>query len=241
MEDIRGNLIKVRERISSAASQAGRDESEVCLVAVSKTRTPEEINTAIDAGVTDIGENKVQEIMDKYDAIKPVRWHMIGHLQTNKVKYIIDKVDLIHSVDSLKLAKEINKRAGQHEKTMDILIQINPADEESKFGVSLSGTKELLEEILETCENIRVRGLMSVAPIAEDPNDVKVYFDEVKKQYDEFSRIEHPRLDFQYLSMGMSHDFEVAIGSGSNLVRVGSAIFGERDYEAFRRMNNGGN
>ena len=124
---------------------------------------------------------------------------------------------------------------------MDILIQINPADEESKFGVSLSGTRALLDEILENCENIRIRGLMSVAPIAEDPNDVKVYFDEVKKQYDEFSRIEHPRLDFQYLSMGMSHDFEVAIGSGSNLVRVGRAIFGERDYEAFRRMNNGGN
>ena len=208
---------------------------------MSKTRTPEEINTAIDAGVTDIGENKVQEIMDKYDAIKPVRWHMIGHLQTNKVKYIIDKVDLIHSVDSMKLAKEINKRAAQHDKVMDILIQINPADEESKFGVSLSETKALLDEILENCENIRIRGLMSVAPIAEDPNDVKVYFDEVKKQYDEFSRIEHPRLDFQYLSMGMSHDFEVAIGSGSNLIRVGSAIFGERDYEAFRRMNNGGN
>ena len=241
MEDIRGNLDKVRERIRTAAEGAGRNESDVCLVAVSKTRTPEEINTAIDAGVTDIGENKVQEIMDKYDAIKPVRWHMIGHLQTNKVKYIIDKVDLIHSVDSMKLAKEINKRAAQHEKVMDILIQINPADEESKFGVSLSETRELLDEILENCENIRVRGLMSVAPIAEDPQDVKVYFDEVKKQYDEFSRIEHPRLDFQYLSMGMSHDFEVAIGSGSNLVRVGSAIFGERDYEAFRRMNNGGN
>lgn len=241
MEDIRGNLEKVHGRIRTAAEGAGRNESDVCLVAVSKTRTPEEINTAIDAGVTDIGENKVQEIMDKYDAIKPVRWHMIGHLQTNKVKYIIDKVDLIHSVDSMKLAKEINKRAAQHDKVMDILIQINPADEESKFGVSLSETKALLDEILENCENIRIRGLMSVAPIAEDPNDVKVYFDEVKKQYDEFSRIEHPRLDFQYLSMGMSHDFEVAIGSGSNLIRVGSAIFGERDYEAFRRMNNGGN
>ena len=241
MEDIRGNLEKVHERLENAAKRADRSPEEITLVAVSKTRTPEEINTAIDAGVTDIGENKVQEIMDKYDAIKPVRWHMIGHLQTNKVKYIIDKVDLIHSVDSMKLAKEINKRAAQHDKVMDILIQINPADEESKFGVSLSGTRELLDEILENCENIRVRGLMSVAPIAEDPNDVKVYFDAVKKQYDEFSRIDHPRLDFQYLSMGMSHDFEVAIGSGSNLVRVGSAIFGERDYEAFRRMNNGGN
>ena len=241
MEDIKGNLQTVHGRIERAAGKAQRPAEDVLLVAVSKTRTPEEINTAIAAGVTDIGENKVQEIMDKYDAIDPVRWHMIGHLQTNKVKYIIDKVDLIHSVDSMKLAKEINKRAAQHEKVMDILIQINPAQEESKFGVSLDETKELITQILENCENIRIRGLMSVAPIAEDPNDVKVYFDEVKKQYDELGQIEHPRLDFQYLSMGMSHDFEVAIEAGSNLIRVGSAIFGERDYEAFRRMNNGGN
>ena len=241
MEDIKGNLSKVHERIENAAQRAGEAPEDVILVAVSKTRTPEEINTAIDAGVTDIGENKVQEIMDKYDAVKPVRWHMIGHLQTNKVKYIIDKVDLIHSVDSLKLAKEINKRAAQHDKVMDILIQINPAQEESKFGVSLDETRGLIDEILNSFENIRICGLMSVAPIAEDPNDVKVYFDEVKKQYDEFSRIDHPRLAFRYLSMGMSHDFEVAIEAGSNLIRVGSAIFGERDYEAFRRMNNGGN
>ena len=241
MEDIRANLQTVHGRIEEACGRAGRDPGQVTLAAVSKTRTPEEINTAIDAGVTDIGENKVQEIMDKYDAIKPVRWHMIGHLQTNKVKYIIDKVDLIHSVDSLKLAKEINKRAGQHELTMDILIQINPAQEESKFGVSLEETEGLIREILDSCENVRIRGLMSVAPIAEDPNDVRVYFDGVKKKYDELGQIDHPRLDFKYLSMGMSHDFEVAIEAGSNLVRVGSAIFGERDYEAFRRMNNGGN
>ncbi|MDO5491301.1 MAG: YggS family pyridoxal phosphate-dependent enzyme [Bacillota bacterium] len=230
MEDIKGNLNIVRQRMDSAARQCGKTGEDVLLVAVSKTRTPEEINVAIDAGVTDIGENKVQEIMDKYDAVKPVKWHMIGHLQTNKVKYIIDKVALIHSVDSLKLAKEINRRAGSHGITMDILVQINPADEESKFGVSLGETRALIGDILEQCENIRIRGLMSVAPIAEDPRDVKVYFDEVKKQYDEFSRINHPNLDFQYLSMGMSHDFEVAIGAGSNLVRVGSAIFGERDY-----------
>ena len=230
MADIRANLEAVHGRISQAASKAGRAEEDVLLVAVSKTRTPEEINTAIDAGVTDIGENKVQEIMDKYEAVKPVKWHMIGHLQTNKVKYIIDKVCLIHSVDSLKLAKEINKRAASHGIVMDILVQINPADEESKFGVSLSDTKELIMEILENCENIRIRGLMSVAPAVEDPEDVRGYFEEVKAQYDEFSKIEHERIDFKYLSMGMSHDFEVAIEAGSNLVRVGSAIFGARDY-----------
>ncbi|MGX8774626.1 MAG: YggS family pyridoxal phosphate-dependent enzyme, partial [Bacillota bacterium] len=167
MEDIKKNLEAVRAQITDAAQTAGGDGEDVILVAVSKTRTPEEVNTAIDAGVTDIGENKVQEIMDKYDDIKPVRWHLIGHLQTNKVKYIIDKVDMIHSVDSIKLAKEIDKRAKAAGKTMDILVQINPAEEESKFGVTIEGAGDLVREILETCDNIRIRGLMSVAPIVD--------------------------------------------------------------------------
>ena len=243
MEDIRNNLDTVGKQIQDAAEACGRKAEEVLLVAVSKTRTPEEINTAIDAGATDIGENKVQEIMDKYDAIKPVRWHMIGHLQTNKVKYIIDKVDMIHSVDSMKLAKEIDKRAAGIGKTMDILVQINPAEEESKFGVTVDGAEQLVKEILAECENIRIKGLMSVAPIAEDPRDVKPYFDAVKAKYDELAKIDDPKLDFEYLSMGMSHDFPVAIEAGSNLVRVGSAIFGERDYAQFRKeqeaKNNG--
>ena len=235
MEDIKKNLETVRGQISEAAQTVGRDGDDVSLVAVSKTRTPEEINIAIDAGTTDIGENKVQEIMDKYDDVKPVRWHMIGHLQTNKVKYIIDKVDMIHSVDSIKLAKEIDKRAKAHNKTMDILVQINPAEEESKFGVTIEGAGDLVREILENCENIRIRGLMSVAPIAEDPRDVKPFFDGVKAKYDELAQIDDPKLDFKYLSMGMSHDFAVAIEAGSNLVRVGSAIFGERDYVQYRK------
>lgn len=230
MEDIRANLSKIRGQIREAAEGCGRTADDVLLVAVSKTRTPEEINIAIDAGVTDIGENKVQEIMDKYDAVKPVKWHMIGHLQTNKVKYIIDKVSMIHSVDSYKLAAEINKRSASHGITMDILIQVNSAQEESKFGITTEETEALIKEILDTCENVRIRGLMCIAPYADDPEEIKVYFDEVKKQYDQFGRIEHPRLDFRYLSMGMSHDFPVAIDAGSNLVRVGSAIFGERDY-----------
>ncbi len=230
MEDIKSNLDVVRAEIKQTAEQCGRSADDVLLVAVSKTRTPEEINIAIDAGATDIGENKVQEIMDKFDQIKPVRWHMIGHLQTNKVKYIIDKVDMIHSVDSYKLAAEINKRAGAKGITMDILLQVNSAHEESKFGIDESETEGLIYRILDECENIRLRGLMCVAPFAEDPEDIKIYFDEVKKQYDQFSKIEHPHLDFKYLSMGMSHDFKVAIEAGSNLVRVGSAIFGARDY-----------
>lgn len=230
MEDIRGNLNKINEEIKLCAESCGRNAEDVLLCAVSKTRTPEEINIAIDAGVTDIGENKVQEIMDKFDAVKPVKWHMIGHLQTNKVKYIIDKVSMIHSVDSYKLAAEINKRAAQHGLVMDILLQVNSAEEESKFGITTDETEKLIKEILDTCENIRIRGLMCIAPYADDPEDIKVYFEDVKKQYDEFGKIDHPRLDFKYLSMGMSHDFPVAIEAGSNLVRVGSAIFGERNY-----------
>ena len=235
MEDIKKNLEAVREKIDEAAEACGRNGEDVLLVAVSKTRTPEEINIAIDAGVTDIGENKVQEIMDKYYSIKPVRWHMIGHLQTNKVKYIIDKVDMIHSVDSIKLAGEIDRRAKAVGRTMDILVQINPAQEESKFGVSVDQAGDLVREILENCENIRIRGLMSVAPIVENMRDVKPYFDAVKAKYDELACIEHPRLDFRYLSMGMSGDYPVAIEAGSNLGRVGSAIFGERDYAQFRK------
>lgn len=230
MEDIRGNLEKVRQQIRQSAEGCGRSQDDVLLVAVSKTRTPEEINIAIEAGVTDIGENKVQEIMDKYDDIKPVRWHMIGHLQTNKVKYIIDKVSMIHSVDSYKLAAEINKRSAACGITMDILLQVNSAQEESKFGISTEETEGLIMQILDSCENIRIRGLMCIAPYADDPEDIKKYFDSVKEQYDQFSTIDHPNLDFRYLSMGMSHDFPVAIEAGSNLVRVGSAIFGERDY-----------
>ena len=203
MEDIKKNLAEVERRIKKTESECGKNDNEVLLVAVSKTRTAEEINIAIDAGVTDIGENKVQEIMDKYDEVKPVRWHMIGHLQTNKVKYIIDKVDLIHSVDSYKLAAEINKRAGAKGINMDILLQVNSAQEESKFGISTEETEALIREILEKCENVRIRGLMCVAPFAENPEDIKIYFDDVKKQYDTFAEIDHPRLDFKYLSMGM--------------------------------------
>ncbi len=230
MQTIKTNIEKINAIKAAAAEKCGRSGEEVLLVGVTKTRSAEEINQAIDAGITDIGENKVQEIMDKYESVKPVRWHMIGHLQTNKVKYIIDKVSMIHSVDSYKLAEEINKRAKQHGLTMDILIQVNSAQEESKFGVSTDEAEELVRSIMENCPNIRICGLMCVAPKADDPADIAVYFADVKKLYDEFAQIDHENIDFKYLSMGMSHDFEVAIGEGSNLIRVGTAIFGERDY-----------
>lgn len=227
---IKENINKINEIKNEAAIKAGRQGEDVLLVAVTKTRAPEELNEAIDAGITDIGENKVQEIMDKFEHVKPVRWHLIGHLQTNKVKYIIDKVSMIHSVDSKKLADEINKRAAQHDINMDILIQVNSANEESKFGITTEETEEMITYVLENCPNIRLRGLMCIAPFEDNPDDVRIFFAQVKQQYDKFSKIQHERLDFTYLSMGMSHDFEVAIAEGSNLIRVGTAIFGARNY-----------
>ncbi|MBR4411835.1 MAG: YggS family pyridoxal phosphate-dependent enzyme [Firmicutes bacterium] len=227
---IRENIEHINQLKAEAAARSGRNGEDVLLVAVTKLHDVDEINEAIDCGITDIGENKVQEIMDKFDHVKPVRWHLIGHLQTNKVKYIIDKVSMIHSVDSLRLAQEINKRAQQHNLTMDILIQVNSAEEESKFGIKTEETGQMIQDILDTCENIRIRGLMCIAPFEENPEDARVYFAEVKKLYDEYGKMEHPHLDFQYLSMGMSGDFHVAIEEGSNLIRVGTSIFGARDY-----------
>ncbi len=229
---IKSNIEYVNELRNAAAEKSGRTGEDVLLVAVTKLHSPEEINEAIDAGVTDIGENKVQEILDKYDKVKPVRWHLIGHLQTNKVKYIIDKVCLIHSVDSLHLAKEIDKRAAQHDLTMDILVQVNSAEEESKFGVTTEETDQLIEDIAQQCPNVRIRGLMCIAPFEENPDDAKPYFAQVKKIYDKYAAKKTDRIDFSYLSMGMTNDFEAAIEEGSNLIRVGTAIFGYRDYRS---------
>lgn len=228
---IKENIIEINEQKDLFAKKSGRMGDDILLIAVTKTRTVEEMNQAISCGITDIGENKVQEILDKYDRVdKNVRWHLIGHLQTNKVKYIIDKVHMIHSVDSFKLAREIDMRAGKAGIIANILIQINAAQEESKFGISIDGVEQLLSQILEQCENIKVRGLMHIAPFAENPEDVREYFKEVKALYEQFSTIEHDRADFTMLSMGMSNDFGVAIEEGSNAIRVGTSIFGNRDY-----------
>jgi len=219
MNHIKDNLEAIKSTIPEG----------VLLVAVTKTRTVEEINQAIQLGVTDIGENKVQEIIEKYDKVLPVRWHLIGHLQTNKVKQIIDKVYLIHSVDSMHLAMEINKRAAQAGIMMRILIQVNASNEESKFGIPSNETESLIRDILSECPQLLIQGLMFIAPF-DDPQNVRGYFADVKHQYDQLKQINHPRLDFQVLSMGMSNDYEVAIEEGANLVRVGSAIFGTRNY-----------
>jgi pyridoxal phosphate enzyme (YggS family) len=230
MIKIKENIREIKLKMEEAAARGGVDPEDLTLVAVTKTRTPEEINAAIDCGITDIGENKVQEIVSKYDSIKPVRWHMIGHLQTNKVKYIIDKVDLIHSVDSLKLAAEISKRAARHDKVMDILIQINVALEESKFGINKDETDELIHDILKSCPNVQIKGFMCMAPLLDDEEAVRGYFREVSSIYQRCGSIKHERMNLKHLSMGMSGDYPLALEEGANTVRIGTSIFGERKY-----------
>jgi hypothetical protein len=230
MMSISNNLKHIQEEIRIAACQAGRDPSEITLVAVSKTYGPEAINEAISAGAMDIGENKVQEILDKYEKVLPVRWHMIGHLQTNKVKYILDKVSMVHSVDSLKLAKEISRRCLAAEKRMDILIQINGGMENNKYGISSEEVPELAKKIREECPGVRIRGLMCVVPYLEDPEEVRPFFRQAKEVFDRCREVMEDKEGFDCLSMGMSHDFHVAIQEGATHVRVGTSIFGARDY-----------
>ena len=231
MGTIAENIESIQKEKAEAAERAGRNPEDILLCAVTKTHTAEQINEAIRAGGTDIGENNVQEILDKYDKVLPVRCHMIGHLQTNKVKYIIDKVCLIHSVDSFRLAEEINRRAAQHGIVMDILVQVNAACDEAKFGVDMDAAEILVREILENCSSIRVRGLMTIAPYAENPEEIRPYFHQMRQLYDRLARdISHPSMDFKYLSMGMSNDRVVAVEEGSTVIRVGTAIFGARSY-----------
>ena len=232
MADIAENIRNIRSRIDAAAQKAGRDPDSILLLAVTKLHEAEEINEAVKAGITDIGENKVQELTSKYDQVVPgVRWHLIGTLQTNKVKSIADKVCMIHSVDSVKLAKEIEKRCSALDRSMDILLEINCAGEEAKGGVSFEEALPLAKEILSSCPHLVLKGLMTVAPAADDPEEVRPYFARMKTCYDRWKEELAPAgAAFEYLSMGMSHDFEIDVKEGANIVRVGTAIFGKRDY-----------
>ena len=224
--------LEVAERVRKAAERSGRTADDVTLIAVTKMHGVDEINQAIDAGATDIGENRVQELLEKYDDVKPVRWHLIGHLQTNKVKSIVDKVVMIHSVDSLKLAKEIDKRSAAAGLTTDVLIEINSAMEETKSGINPNDLKALVSEITSECEHVRVKGLMCIPPMAAEPEDSRPYFKEAAALFEEMKTWDFPadRFDPTELSMGMSGDFEVAIEEGATIVRVGSSIFGMRNY-----------
>lgn len=229
MSDLKERLFEVRERIKQAAEASGRKAEDITLVAVTKTHEPEVINEAIDLGVTDIGENKVQEIVRKYDAVKPVRWHLIGHLQTNKVKYIIDKVVMIHSVDSIHLMDEIERQAQKHNLTMDILIQVNISGEESKFGIS-PGEIETYLKHASCLKHVKIKGLMTILPKNDNPVNNRLHFVNINRLYLDISGKKYDNVNMECLSMGMSGDFEQAVMEGSNMVRIGSAIFGKRIY-----------
>jgi PLP dependent protein len=220
MSDIRANLERVRERLTRAAERAGRRASDVLLIGVSKTVEVARIRQAIEAGVPALGENRVQEARDKVTELgRPVPWHLIGHLQTNKVRDALELFDVVHSLDRLDLAKELDKRARARGRTVDVLVEVNVAGEASKGGVGPDGLGELLDAVA-AMSAVKVRGLMAIPPEAKEPDDSRVWFRALRKLGERYS--------FTQLSMGMSGDFEVAIEEGATMVRVGTAIFGPR-------------
>lgn len=227
---IQTNLNHVEQNILAACEKCGRSREEITLIAVSKTKPVALLEDAYQAGVRDFGENKVQEMCDKYDCMhKDIRWHMIGHLQTNKVKYLIGKTALIHSVDSYKLACEIEKQAAKHDCIMDILIEVNIAEEETKFGLSEEEVFQLVKQVAEL-PHVRIKGLMTVAPYVVDPEENRPFFRKIKQLSVDINNQNIHNVSMNILSMGMTGDYMVAIEEGATMVRVGTGIFGERDY-----------
>lgn len=230
---IKENLEKVRENVHRAVERSGRSDSEVLLIAVSKTKPVEDLMEAYDAGVRDFGENKVQELVDKYEVMpKDARFHMIGHLQKNKVKYLIGKTCLIHSVDSFELAKVIQKESEKKNVITDVLLEVNVAKEDSKFGVFKEDLLNLVKEV-STLKNVRIKGLMTIAPFVENPEDNRQYFNELKRLGIDIESQNIDNVSMGTYSMGMTGDYEVAIEEGATMVRVGTGIFGVRNYSLF--------
>ena len=227
---IKENIEKVEKVIDQVCEEVGRKRSEVTLIAVSKTKPIEMLQEAYDTGCRDFGENKVQELVDKYEVLpKDIRWHMIGHLQRNKVKYIVDKVYLIHSVDSLRLAEEISKEAVKKNVSVNILIEVNAAGEETKFGTTLEDAKQLVREAAKL-PNVHIKGLMTIAPMVEKAEENRVFFQQLKKLSVDIAAENIDNVSMEVLSMGMTGDYSVAVSEGATLVRVGTGIFGERNY-----------
>lgn len=228
---VRNNYLSIKKIVEDTAVKSGRKENDVVLIAVSKTKPIEMLKAAYEAGARDFGENKVQEIIEKYPLMPAdTKWHMIGHLQTNKVKYIIDKVCMIHSVDSVKLAEEINKQAQKYNLVMDILIEVNVGKEDSKFGFDVD---EVIENVIEISKlpYVRIRGLMTVAPYVDDSNENRPVFCTLKQLSVDINSKNIDNVYMDCLSMGMSGDYRIAIEEGATLVRVGSSIFGNREYK----------
>lgn len=228
---IEENYRKVEEKVRAAAVRSGRQPEDVTLIAVSKTKPLSDIEALIRIGVREFGENKPQELKEKYDSVsQPVHFHQIGHLQTNKVKYVIDRAVLIHSVDSVHLAEQIQKEAEKRGLTAEVLIEVNAAGEDTKFGVSIEETEPLVREIAKF-PNVRIRGLMTIAPFVDDPEENRAVFRAMKQLLLDIKSQKIDNVDMSVLSMGMTNDYEVAIEEGATMVRVGTAIFGERNYD----------
>lgn len=224
------NYKYIKQQVIETAQKCGRNPDDITLIAVSKTKPLSDIEELIQIGVSDFGENKVQELCEKYENVsQPVRFHLIGHLQTNKVKYVVDKACLIHSVDSLKLAKEIQKEAAKKQVVCQILIEVNVAEEQSKFGFHTNEVIPFIEEIA-SFPNIHVNGLMTIAPFVENPEENRDYFRTLKQLSLDIISKNIDNIDMNVLSMGMTNDYKVAIEEGATMVRVGTAIFGARNY-----------
>ena len=225
------NLKDVEERIQAACDRSGRKREDVLLVAVSKTKPVEMIEEVVTAGIVDFGENKPQELRDKYEVLpQNLRFHMIGHLQTNKIKYVIDRVVLIHSIDSIHLAEAVNAEAKKHNRIMPVLVEVNVAQEESKSGFLVEKTENAIREIAKL-SNIRVEGLMTIAPFVENAEENRQYFVKLRKLSVDIAAKNIDNVTMHHLSMGMTGDYEVAIEEGATMVRVGTGIFGERNYQ----------
>jgi pyridoxal phosphate enzyme (YggS family) len=228
ISDIENNIRNIRQIIERSKMKSPYGAKEVLLLAVTKTVDPDRINDALDQGITAIGENRVQEILRKFDQVKhPVQWHLIGHLQTNKVKYIIDKVSLIHSLDSISLAEEIEKRAQIAGIRIPVLVQVNVAGEETKYGVEPKKTVDFVREIA-SFQHLWVKGLMTIGPLVEDAEENRPVFRRLRELRDEIHKMAIDGVDMDYLSMGMTNDYHIAVEEGANIVRIGSAIFGRR-------------
>ena len=228
---LKENLKTVEEHVQEACKRAGRSREEVTLIAVSKTKPLEMLQEIYGEGVRDFGENKVQELCDKMEQLpSDIRWHMIGHLQRNKVKYIVGKVALIHSVDTYRLAEEINIQAKKRGIIVPILVEVNITGEETKFGTTAEDAMLLVEEISKL-ENVRIRGLMTIAPFVENPEDNRLYFRKIKQLSVDITNKNIDNVSMEILSMGMTGDYEVAIEEGATMVRVGTGIFGARNYK----------
>ncbi len=230
MSSIKENIENINAKIEAACQRSGRKREDVLFLVVSKTIDVPRIKEAVACGMTSLGENKVQEIMDKYEPMgEGIKWHLIGHLQTNKVKYIIDKVELIHSVESIKLAEEISKRAVAKGVTANILLEVNVAGEESKFGIKPEECEQMVREI-SVMPNIVIKGLMTVAPAVENEEENRKYFRQMKQLLVDINSKKIDNVNMTELSMGMTGDYEVAIEEGATIVRIGTGVFGARYY-----------